>query len=821
MTLAAGRRLGRYRLIAPLGRGAQASVWRSHDERLDREVALKLLDPGASVAADGAGGPSWLQEARAVGRLAHPHIVPVFDAEQIDGHDCLAFELVEGMTLTALLRQRGRLPAREAVEMMLGVVDALRAAHAQGIVHRDLKPSNILVDAGGRARVMDFGIAARLDGRGEPGGDPLAGWIVGTPGYLSPEAAAAAAPSGQMDVFAAGLVLGEVLAGVRLVTEREPQAALRRVLADDLLLPEDADADDRLRAIVQRAIARDPAERYDGAASLRDALMQWLAPPDEHSAGTGHGTLDFLLRRMRHKSDFPALSGHVVRIQRLASSDSESLGTLADEILKDVALTQKLLRMVNTAHYRRNGHGVATVSRAVAMVGLAGIRNLALSLVLVEHMKDKAHAQRLKEEFLRSMLAAQLAHALSAGARDAEEAFLGGMFYNLGKLLTEYYFPDEADAIRAQLRLGNTPADAKLHPDRLADRAAQTVLGLGFEGLGMGVARHWSLPESLQRCMRRPDGPLPAQPLASGPERLRWLSVAANEVADAVWHADDADLLPRLEAILQRHGRGLALALPELRRAVDAARGVLVEMAPAMGLTLPRNSRGAQLLAAAPAAGPATDTDPLAAHRLAAAPPVSSPGATRAESTAAALPGRPGEAVSDVLAAGIQDITDTLAGDSFRLNEVLRMVLETMYRALGFQRMVFCLRDPSGSRLQGRFGLGDDAGALCPQFSVPLRWDAGQPPDLFGAVCVNGSDTLIADARAPSIAKRLPAWYRERVDAPSFLLLPMRMKQAPFGLIYADHARAAAMQVSERELALLRTLRNQAVMAFRQHAPQG
>jgi hypothetical protein len=92
---------------------------------------------------------------------------------------------------------------------------------------------------------------------------------------------------------------------------------------------------------------------------------------------------------------------------------------------------------------------------------------------------------------------------------------------------------------------------------------------------------------------------------------------------------------------------------------------------------------------------------------------------------------------------------------------------------------------------------------------------------LFGAVCINGSDTLIADAQAPTIAKRLPVWYRERVNAPSFLLLPMRLKQAPFGLIYADHARAGAMQVSERELALLRTLRNQAVMAFRQHAPPG
>ena len=202
MSAVAGQRLGRYRLLAQLGRGAQATVWRAYDERLDREVALKLLNADVSHPKAGQALNQWLQEARAVSRLAHPHIVPVFDAEQIDGQACLVFELVPGLTLAEHLRQRGALPAREAVELMLGVVDALRAAHAQGIVHRDLKPSNILMAPDGRARVMDFGIAARLDATDAGAApDALAGCIVGTPGYLSPEAAAAAAPSGQMDVF--------------------------------------------------------------------------------------------------------------------------------------------------------------------------------------------------------------------------------------------------------------------------------------------------------------------------------------------------------------------------------------------------------------------------------------------------------------------------------------------------------------------------------------------------------------------------------------------------------------------------------------------
>jgi hypothetical protein len=163
------------------------------------------------------------------------------------------------------------------------------------------------------------------------------------------------------------------------------------------------------------------------------------------------------------------------------------------------------------------------------------------------------------------------------------------------------------------------------------------------------------------------------------------------------------------------------------------------------------------------------------------------------------------------MAAGIQDITNSMV-ESFKLNEILRMILETMFRALRFRRIVFCLRDPKTDLLSGRFGLGEGAERVAAQFKVPLR----TPSDLFAAVCLKGADTLISDATAPNIATRLPAWYRESVNAPAFLLLPLMLKGAPFALIYADKARPGGIALDEKELSLLRTLRNQAVMAFRQ-----
>jgi eukaryotic-like serine/threonine-protein kinase len=195
-------------------------------------------------------------------------------------------------------------------------------------------------------------------------------------------------------------------------------------------------------------------------------------------------------------------------------------------------------------------------------------------------------------------------------------------------------------------------------------------------------------------------------------------------------------------------------------------------------------------------------------------------GATGIEETMAlAEPrGRDRPAAADpaaVLAAGIQDITNSMV-EEVRLGEVLRMILETMYRALGFRRVLFCLRDPKSGALVGRFLLGDGDDALRNAFRVATRLAAGSAPDLFTAVCLKGADTLIADATGAAMRARLPGWFLQAVDAPAFLLLPLTVKNAPVGLIYADKAEPGAIVLGEKELSLLRTLRNQAVMAFRQ-----
>lgn len=808
--------LGRFELRKKLGQGAQSTVYLAFDPRMEREVAVKLmrLERGTNEAAVQA----WINEARNAGRVSHPNIVPVFEADIHEQQPYLVFEYVQGHTLAQHIQRHGALPAAQAVALAMDVLDALAAAHTAGVVHRDLKPSNILVDQAGRARVMDFGIAARIT---KAPSDAAAQAYSGTPGYLSPEAANGAPPKPSMDIFGMGLVLAEMLCGHPLNGDPDPYRAVYRVLHEQFLLPEGLDVDERLRALVARALAREPAQRFASARTFLAELQTWSAPTAASgvAAPASRGTLDFLLRRMRHKTDFPAMSEAIVRIQSMASSDTESIHSVTSEILKDVALTNKLLRLVNSAQYAR-GDSISTVSRAVSLVGFNGIRNMALSLVLLEHMSDKAHAALLKEEFLRSLMAGSLGAEMGATPREAEEAFIGAMFQNLGRLLVQYYFPEEAQAIRTRVHNERTPVTET--------EAAIDVLGMGLDELGAGIARAWGLPRGIVRCIERPQGDPP--PVAPGDpvERLRWVSVAANDMADAMLHCPPAQLDAKLEQISQRFAGVAALRGKTMTQVQAQGRKKLLELARAMDLQVAQHSKAARLLAepatpkpgathstVTPAGGSGGLSEPAVPQRAGGDSAfvgleLHAKAQTSGGASAAVPNAQPPQ--WQTLAAGIQDISNAMV-DDFKLPDVLRMILETMYRALALDRVLFCMRDAKTETLVGRFGLGAGVEAHVKGFRVPLK---AVQPDLFALVSNKGADTLISDAAEARIAQRLPSWYRQGLNAPTFLLLPLQLKGAPLGLIYADKTQPGTLTLDEKELSLLRTLRNQAVMAFKQ-----
>ena len=207
--VAAVEHFGRFEVVSILGRGAQGTVYLAEDTRLGRQVAVKTLRVDRLDAAERAAQTeTMLGEARIVGRLSHPNIVPLYDAGEDKGRPYLVFEFVQGRTLADLIRERGTLVPLEAVRITLGLLAGIDCAHAAGVVHRDLKPANIMIAAGDVPRIMDFGIASRT-----AGGNAAAEGLSGTPSYMAPEYLAGQPFTPRCDLFAVGMILYEMLTG--------------------------------------------------------------------------------------------------------------------------------------------------------------------------------------------------------------------------------------------------------------------------------------------------------------------------------------------------------------------------------------------------------------------------------------------------------------------------------------------------------------------------------------------------------------------------------------------------------------------------------
>ena len=272
---------GRYRLIAPLGEGGMATIWRALDEQLDREVAIKLLRE--QYGADAGFAARFRHEARAAGSLAHPNIVPVYDYGTDDeGTQFIVMQLVEGDDLATILRERGALDTDEAVRVALGVASALEAAHRRGLVHRDVKPGNILLTDDGDVKVTDFGIARAV----AEASMTVTGTTLGSVHYFSPEQARGDEVTGASDVYALGIVLYEMLTGRRpFEGDSAAGVALKRLSEDPPPPTTFRPVPGGLSAIVMRALQREPRDRFPDAGSFAEALRLWQADPGAAAAG--------------------------------------------------------------------------------------------------------------------------------------------------------------------------------------------------------------------------------------------------------------------------------------------------------------------------------------------------------------------------------------------------------------------------------------------------------------------------------------------------------------------------------------------------------
>ncbi|MFN0318034.1 MAG: protein kinase domain-containing protein [Burkholderiales bacterium] len=795
--MASATSIGRFRILRTLGRGAQGEVFLAEDTRLKRRVAIKTLQVSGRTNQERTGQMNaLLEESTIVSQLAHPNIVPLFDAGEEQGVPYLVFEYVEGQTLQAQIRDGGPLPPARAVDLAIQILKGVGYAHHKGIVHRDLKPANLMIQ-GEVIRIMDFGVAQLVSQ--ELDNDEA---FAGTPAYMAPEYIDRKIYTTRSDLFSVGMVLYEMLSGKPAILGKNVFETLHRMVHEEFLPPSEVNpaVDERVDDLVLRSMAKNPEDRFASATEMENALYLYLNPeetPDAAAPSDGQqGTLDFLLRRMRHRSDFPALTSTIGAINRAAVSTSDNLTGLASTILKDFALTNKLLKLVNTVYYRQFGANISTVSRAVMVLGYDNTRKVALTLMLFEHLQNKAQAAHLRDEILASYFCGMLGRLLAQHAqmKDTEEAFISSLLHSLGKLLTAFYFHDEYVEIQ-KLSLAKGYSDA---------RASREVLGVTYDDLAVGVAKHWHFPERLVDSLRRlPEGKL-AKP-ETDEQFLRVIADACTELCTAIRNTNPEKRDAAIEHMAERFAEALNLPKTEVPKLIKDAYEALNADTSLLTLRPANSPFYSALKSVASSQQPGEQSKEAATLKAISATTLGAPASTSLS----------GAARRDILSAGIQDINNCMDG-KFELNDVLRMILETMYRAIGFTRMILCVRDSTANRLHGRYGFGEGIEELLKGgFHVPLI----AAKDVFTAALSQGIDVLIDDVNAERIRQLIPGWYRNMLpSAQSFVLFPVRVGPHPVGLFYGDSDSADALRIRQADLSLLKALRNQAVLAIRQRS---
>lgn len=512
----------------------------------------------------------------------------------------------------------------------------------------------------------------------------------------------------------------------------------------------------------------------------------------ERFSGDDMTALEAVLSRLRGSSGFPTLSNTISDINRIVAADSHSTRQLTQAILRDVSLTTKLLQVVNSAVYGQYRGRIRTVSKAVLILGFEAVRNAAMSLMMLEFSKGRSQEKSLQDELVGAFFAGVVSRPLSQrlGLLQSEEAVICTMFQSLGRLLAIFFLYEESEQVRSLMAAGL--------PE---EQAAEKILGVSYQELGVGVARHWNFPDRLVQGMQR----LPPREVAAPVtdiDRLRIAANLANDLYTTALRTPQADKTTALQALSRRYAAAIKVDAKELIAAVDQGLREIAERAPALNLPVTHSpalntirSWTGDAPAPAATAQPVTESDPLWQEV----------GALDALENAT-----PVDDAQHILSAGIRDVTETLTSD-FKLNDVLQMVLETMYRGMSFNRTLIFIRDTRLAVMRARFGFGADVEQIIPKCSFPLAF----APDVFHVALDKGVDIVIEDAHAPKICERIPGWHHEAVNAQSFLLLPVMLRQQAIGLLYADSGQGGGIKIGAEQLGLLRTLRSQVVLAFK------
>ncbi|WP_420474112.1 HDOD domain-containing protein [Noviherbaspirillum sp. ST9] len=531
--------------------------------------------------------------------------------------------------------------------------------------------------------------------------------------------------------------------------------------------------------------------------------------------------LERLLQKISSETDLPTLGSSVSRVVQMTSSDGEAVRNLAHFILSDVALTQKILRISNTVCYRTaSGTPVTTVSKAIFLLGFDTVKTAALAMLLVDGMSGK-NAKSVRNELSHALCASIVGREIARRShfKDAEEAAVAALFKNIGRVLVAAHDHDQYDKITSLVEAGtHTPA-----------QASQQVLGCSFDLLAESVLREWNIPESIVQALNPPP-PGVLKPAKGRQEWLQQVAAFSSAAARLIPSANTPGQEAASKAVLTRFGAALGMDYAKLNQLFA---GVVQEtrvIASSTELALhndehdhahAHDDEAVPAGQPAPAAAPAPGDAPAPDSKGGSTPDVEGdlpsellldvldePQALQVTERHAS--GKPVNA-RDLLLAGVQDVTQMMASGRCKVNDLMLLVLETLYSSMGFRFATVCLKDVHTHQFRARISMGEKNAERQANFVFPVH----TARDLFHLAMENNADLMISDATAPKIRDLLPAWHRALLpDARSFIVLPLVVQKKQLGLFYADRAQPAPEGVPSDETSLIKTLKGQVLTAL-------
>lgn len=481
---------------------------------------------------------------------------------------------------------------------------------------------------------------------------------------------------------------------------------------------------------------------------------------------------------MRHRGDLPAFSQNIVEINKKLSSlqaiNFSSSGELAKVILKDISLTSKLLKIVNSSFYGNISGKVTTVSRAVFFLGAEKIRTIAASLMIFDHMQNKSQASDLKDasifSFFSAVVARNVAEKMMFPAM--EEVFICALLHNLGKHLVICYFPEEYQEIKRVTVSGETDEQS----------ASKTVLGVSFCELGKDIARTWGLPASIIDSMDILEDNETDLSVGSA-NILKYLTNYSEDLCLAAINPDPTKRDRILQTVSLKYKTAIPYPPHETFPLIEDAAGNLDQYAEIFKIDKARSpllrrlsSLSADISASGDIQCPTGAGDSIVSRSLMSKPP-----AAEEEQTL-------------LLKNCIAEINELLSTDC-SISDAIYMIMETMYRAFRFNRVLFCMLDQTRSMITARFGFGENIDTLLDQF----KFKVSRSSDFFNMAVMRHKDIIADNTENAGIWENLPLWYARIITAGSFVIYPLIVKEKCIGLFYADKKTGGILNSDQRD----------------------